>query len=132
MMLKTSWKDLPWEYHCLRGFFTEHIWGLFRNTVLTGNLATYVFFLYTIFIYLFHIYIKTGKKYPVMKCNYSDRRAAEILAHEMSYPCTYSEELHESSQVFLDLGLPSKTLKTPSSLDMRRQPSISKLRARVF
>jgi 5-methylcytosine-specific restriction endonuclease McrA len=46
MMLETPWKDLPSEFHRLRGFFTEHSWGLFRNTMLTGNLPTYVCFLH--------------------------------------------------------------------------------------
>jgi hypothetical protein len=46
-------------------------------------------------------------------CNNSVRKAAEIAAHETSRPSiSYSEELHESSQVFLDLWLPSKTLKS--------------------
>jgi Domain of unknown function (DUF1917) len=46
-------------------------------------------------------------------CNNSDRKAAEIAAHETSRPSiSYSEELHESSQVFLDLWLPSKTMKS--------------------
>jgi hypothetical protein len=47
-------------------------------------------------------------------CNNSDRKnSAEIAAHKRSRPSiTYSEKLHESSQVFLDLWLPSKTLKS--------------------
>jgi hypothetical protein len=46
-------------------------------------------------------------------CSDSNRRAAEIEAYKSSRPwICYSEEFHESSQVFLDLWLPSKTSKS--------------------
>jgi HNH endonuclease len=44
MLLNTPWKDLPEEFQSLRGFFTNHSSRLFRNTMLTGNLDTYVCF----------------------------------------------------------------------------------------
>jgi len=51
-------------------------------------------------------------------CNNSDRKAAEIAAHEtsrLSISYSLSEELHEFSQVFYDRRLPSKTLKYQDS-----------------
>jgi Domain of unknown function (DUF1917) len=45
-------------------------------------------------------------------CNNSDRKPAEIAAHDTSHSSiSHSEKLHESSQVIYDSRLPSKTLK---------------------
>ena len=44
MMLETPWKDLPEEFRRLRGFFASP--GLFRKTMLTGDLKKYVCFLH--------------------------------------------------------------------------------------
>jgi len=91
-MLMTPWKDLPRQYRSLRGFFTQNSWSLFRNTMLTGNL-------------------NLATKVPTG--NNSDRSAPEVAAHRSSYSMIrYSEELHKSSQTFLDLWPPSKTLKS--------------------
>jgi hypothetical protein len=46
MMLTTPWKDLPEEFRRLRGYFTKHSARLFRKTMLTGNLDTYICFFY--------------------------------------------------------------------------------------
>jgi hypothetical protein len=48
----------------LRDFFTEHSWGLFRNTMLliTGNLVTYVFFFF--FLKVCPIYFLKQEKVP--------------------------------------------------------------------
>ena len=46
MMVKTPWKDLPEEFHRLRGFFTKHSSLLFRSTMSTGKLDRYVCFLH--------------------------------------------------------------------------------------
>jgi hypothetical protein len=111
-MLETPWKDLPSEFHRLRGFFTESSGGLFRNTMLYENLATIV----------------PNDNLTEALFNYSGRKAAEIVAHKTSRPWIYSEELYKSSESFLDILPPSKTMKTqvPWICVHHRQPAESK------
>jgi len=95
MMLETPWKDLPEEFQCLRGFFTKNSSRLFRDTMLTGNPDTE----------------EPNDDSTEALFSNSDRKAAEIAACERSLPwISYSEKIHESSQAFLELWLPSKTL----------------------
>jgi len=99
MMLKTPWKDLPEEFQRLRGFFKKRSIRLFRDSFLTGDPDTE------------ETNENSTEALPV--CNNSNRRATEIEAYKTSRPwISYSEEFHESAQAFLDLWLPSKTLKS--------------------
>ena len=131
MMLKTPWKDLPEEFQRLRGFFTKRGSTLFQKTMMvTGNQDTYVcfpsIFLNRSYSYCYNNFLcreEPNDDSTEVLCNESDRKAAEIAAREAGLPwISYSEELHKSSQVFLESWPPSKTPSTQVAWICVRNP----------